>query len=106
MAIRRLFADTCFVLFSTVLWAAATLLGCLGLLPLAALLACGADASALAAQLAGLGQHYLAAPPPARATFDIDVALLGSAVFALALLARLPLLIARLRTQLTQGEAK
>ena len=106
MTARRFLADGCHVVLTTALWLAATLLGCLGLLPIAAILASGTDGQALAAQLANLSQHYLDAAPQARSEFNQNVGLLAGAVFGLALLMRAPFFIARLRADLQGGDTQ
>ncbi len=103
MTARRFLADACHVVLTTALWLATTLLGCLGLLPIAALLASGTDGQALAAQFANLSQHYLDAAPQARTEFNQNVGLLAGAVFGLALMMRAPFFIARLRADLQSG---
>ena len=106
MTARCFLADACYVVLTTALWLATTLLGCLGLLPIAALLASGTDGQALAIQLANLSQHYLDAAPQARGEFNHNVGLLAGAVFGLALLVRTPFFIARLRADLQAGDTQ
>lgn len=102
MTARRFLADACFVTLSLAGFVATTLLGCLGLVPLVLLLAAGPDLEAMITHLDNFASHYLAAEPAQRLAFDRQLTLIALLVVTMALFARLPLVLGRVRETLKQ----
>ena len=98
-------ADACYLLLSTSLWLANSLLAALGTVLGMAILIAGCSPAIFFAHVDNLARHYLAADLARRAQFDHQALALLGTIVALFLIARLPPFALRMHRALNEGSA-